>query len=467
MSRSDSSARAVYPDLEAALSAWVQDSLQQVLNDVQATRISPGLLMWRRDSDGLLRRRNRDEVVWARDAIEQAQKLPSWARVLEVIQAEPTISAQLDLLVGTTQGGFRVEANSLMAYCLPNPNEISDLESVFAQRYRQLENYLTAKEFEYSTIWPLPVSTDVLLPIVLEQDVELDVLSDRELEIALNVGIVGSVFPQMEVFSDDHIHRMGLRYSYKLPKVTEDSVFQTQAATKEREVLEAKLSDIMSALEQGLALTCKDPVLALGRLTILSDRDWLPNSGAVSYGEYSVPRRIRFGRVTLAQDDIDNFIEIWQVIRKPGLLRRQKGLALSLRRLSYQAQRERPEDELLDLMIAAEALYLSDLGNQSDRGELRYRLSLRAALLSSRSSVGYTRRQVFDLMRSAYDTRSALAHGGTPEPKIMKICGIRVPLPQLVAATRLVIVAGCRTSLMKAAAGETWPPDWEAMTFRR
>jgi hypothetical protein len=159
-------------------------------------------------------------------------------------------------------------------------------------------------------------------------------------------------------------------------------------------------------------------------------------------------------------------LEVWQQLRQPGLLQRRKGLALALRRLSYQAQRERPEDELLDMMIAAEALYLTELGNEAERGELRYRLALRAAFWADPGQVGYTKHEVLGIMESAYDARSKIAHGGIPDLEEMKVRGQRVPLEELVKAAKSVIVRGCRAALDRAASpGAAWPPNWDDLAL--
>jgi hypothetical protein len=136
---------------------------------------------------------------------------------------------------------------------------------------------------------------------------------------------------------------------------------------------------------------------------------------------------------------------------------------LALRRLSYQAQRDRPENAFLDMMIAAEALYLSGLGKSS---ELRYRLALRAALLAQPQQVGFTQAEVLSLMKSAYDARSAIAHGGSPKTKELKVRGERVSLAELASAAKIVITSACRTALARAASStESWPPDWDSLAL--
>ena len=65
-----------------------------------------------------------------------------------------------------------------------------------------------------------------------------------------------------------------------------------------------------------------------------------------------------------------------------------------------------------------------------------------------------TKYEVLKHMQSAYDTRSAVAHGGCLIRKIMKIKGQRVELLELVNVTRTIVAQGCRKALAAAAAPE-------------
>ena len=68
-------------------------------------------------------------------------------------------------------------------------------------------------------------------------------------------------------------------------------------------------------------------------------------------------------------------------------------------------------------------------------------------------------------MQSAYDTRSAIAHGGSPKPRDVKLRGEKVELAVLVEATRTVM----REALSHAleAVGSSWPVHWEDLIFDR
>lgn len=81
-------------------------------------------------------------------------------------------------------------------------------------------------------------------------------------------------------------------------------------------------------------------------------------------------------------------------------------LALILERFDSAYSRHSPEDRLIDLWIALEALILSD-----GSSELRYRAALRLAQLVGEDSEAKT--QAFDLARRSYDCRSRVVHGSS------------------------------------------------------
>ena len=84
----------------------------------------------------------------------------------------------------------------------------------------------------------------------------------------------------------------------------------------------------------------------------------------------------------------------------------------SIRRFNLAFDRGLLADRIVDLVIAAEALFLSDL-DEKYRGELRFRFALRAAKFIEHPNYG--EHDVFRVMRQAYDARSAIVHGGSPK----------------------------------------------------
>ena len=455
---------AQFPELKRALHKWINDATTHLSADASARDQTTGLGHWQRDSDGIFRDIERVVEIWNRTSVGKLFDLPSWAAVLSVIHANDRLNRQLDTLVGTAQGSHRFEATRIGRRVLPRPNELDQLTEVFEKRYGELENFLAADEIEYTVIWPLPGLTSTALPVQLgDSELELDAMSDRELGFALDTEVVRTALPRERLLNPQTEQRTCARYHYSLPKVVGDrDINETFRVSEE---VEHRLGQMGSALEESLALVLPDAIGVAGRFSVVSEPG-SPLSGAVVFQQSTLPQGLRLRRVHMDDRQAAELLEVWRQIRHPGLLQRHKGLALALRRLSYQAQRERPEDELLDTMIAAEALYLTGLGSEAYRGELRYRLSLRAALWAKPEQIGFTRYEVLKLMQSAYDARSAIAHGGTPNARDIKVRSQRVSLEELVKATKLVITTGCKDALNSAVFfGQGWPVDWDALAL--
>src|SRR5262249_13453507 len=121
------------------------------------------------------------------------------------------------------------------------------------------------------------------------------------------------------------------------------------------------------------------------------------------------------------------------------------------------------DDALVDYMISAESLFLSD--PSSDRGEMRYRLSHRAAIFID--SAQYIRRDVFGFMQRAYDARSAIVHGaGTP--KLTKLKGPKgemLSLHDFTELTGTLMREALRKAILSSNERGQLAVDWDALIF--
>jgi hypothetical protein len=94
-------------------------------------------------------------------------------------------------------------------------------------------------------------------------------------------------------------------------------------------------------------------------------------------------------------------------------------LRIALDRLALALRESGVVDKAIDLAIGLEAMLLHQMG-KTDRGELKYRASMRAATFLGGSRE--TRMETFNLLKAAYDLRSAAVHTGSLAEK--KISGM-------------------------------------------
>ncbi len=113
------------------------------------------------------------------------------------------------------------------------------------------------------------------------------------------------------------------------------------------------------------------------------------------------------GKLELSEGEVPQFLELWRLLEE-GAAR----FGFSIHRFNLAFDRGLLDDRIVDLVIAAESLFLGDL-DVPERGELRFRFALRAAKFIEHPVYG--ERELFRVMRRAYDARSAIVHGGSPK----------------------------------------------------
>lgn len=448
----------LFPDLQRALHAWVHDAIGQISVDNVFRNMAEESPGWTSDHEGTFHY-GEQVLTWSESFVESLRELSSWAPVMDAFHCDDRLNRHLDTLVGTAaHGTVEFDALRAAARVLPAPLEMKRIDSVFAERYSLLESLLSSDDVGFTTIWPIPGLVVSRLPRELDSQLELDAMTNDELAIALQTERLrpsdvrdGALIPRPE-------HRTCLRYRYRLPKIIGSAEATRQA--QEASEVEARLDRIRAALDESIAPALPFPVITTGQITFETDR-W--PTGQILFQDTGL-QSARSRIVEMTDEEVTDFLGVWRFVWGTRLLQQHTGLALAMRRLSYQAQRGRPEDELLDLMIAAEALYLGDLGNANYRGELRYRLALRAALWTGSEPYDLERRDTFTVMRSAYDLRSAVAHGGRPDLSAIKLGDQRVSVAMLVAVVRHVLTRGCRRALAEAEE-QRWPPDWDELAL--
>jgi len=377
---------------------------------------------------------------------------------LEVALADdPVIGPRLDHeLTSSAGGGTNWQAPSLVQTFVDRVLERSDgfkldpsardaLTAGWAQMLRRPSDHM-------AVIVALHEFRADALPLRLTTDLEIDLLRDEEIGAALQLGAGRHGLTPDERFVSPTYGIRGFfdsqLYVGGVPpeKSEQEMTVRTQARERAERVLLALRLFKPGRVGWSGAFEC----------VVRSETELSPASGsfAPSFGWHAGDPYV------LGAKDHEPFREFWLGLEKAH---DHPTVVGALRRFTYAFDRTLPEDKIVDLLIAAESLFFNDIG-PSDRGEFRFRLSIRVALL-----IGETveeRRQIGKFMRHSYDARSGIVHGGDPgEENLRALDGSRVSASECASALEDVLRRALRLAIVRLAEGDAFPPDWEALMF--
>jgi hypothetical protein len=376
---------------------------------------------------------------------DELHALPAYAALVAALKADPVIAPQLDTLVGTEIEAGRLElrylTDSVITGCLLQSSGATEDEQVFEARYAELEARLYAQEIHQEELVLLAGFSSAVLPLRLREGVEIVQVTPEHIQMALRLRLLpvqGMTGHSFVLNPPSH----AIRQTWSLPKrigEQDDSTValdaQLAASIERREISERAIAAVR-LFQEGQIF----PVAMVARAIDP------PPAGGGGYQVYPMGRVSRFFpsetyRLTEAQ--APQFVRFWQWLDSVG-----GPVALASRRFSDARERVRTEDQILDLVIAAEALF-----GAGETQEVSYKVRLRAAAFLGSDAT--SRQRVFDEFKAAYDARSLIAHGGTPTRKQKQQID---RLPDLIK----VMDGHVRASIQKAANLSEWPSTHSA-----
>lgn len=363
---------------------------------------------WERGTDGHFRERNKPaRRLWRIPNLYQSA--PGYDGAVQCLKSDPIIGRHLDRLVGTDISARRMEADDLlwsMIYAmLDDEGALAFMDERFNRKWQELIDFFGAQQVAVKTVAPLPHLRVAAFPLRLNSELVLDRLTEDEVTRCCEVGVLRPVSQRFRLISADVA--VGIRKTISMPKVvqTGDESHALKDATDEgsfggRPILRDDLvvDDVLSALR----LFKRTHIRAAGHAS-WADSSWVASGTSFrALGQWPYG-----GDYELSENEISPFLELWNLL-EDGAGR----FGFGIHRFNLAFDRRLLADRIVDLVIAAESLFLSDLGVQ-DRGELRFRCALRAAKFIEHPLYG--ERDVYRLMRRAYDARSSIVHGGSPK----------------------------------------------------
>ncbi|MCZ6863627.1 MAG: HEPN domain-containing protein [Alphaproteobacteria bacterium] len=407
---------------------------------------------WKRGDDGNFRPRY---LMHSSVYLEELDDRESFQTCADQARNDPIVGPQLDQLVGTSVSRMRLTLDQIVRtlvgsmYSEDGRFEFDD--DRFQREWGLIYHYLSAETFDYVTIAPLPHFA-AQFPVDISPNIVIDRLTGEEVTRCVQVGILGPITPSFELIQEDLA--VGLRCTEAVEKVVgkADSVSETGSFGRRGP---ADAITIVDDVLTALRLFKQGDVQCAGEVSGV--KAWLLSAGH-SY-RIRAWRPLIFSNYELRDVEVEELQKMWSDLTA-GTLDKRAILVMALRRFNMAFERRQLDDRIVDLMIAAESLFLHDVGAPGERGELRFRLALRAAKFVE--SPQYDPRQVFSLMRKAYDVRSQVVHGGS-------INNTGLPdnpgatLGELVAALEDAMRLGLRKALIDPQVGRTG--YWEDLLF--
>jgi hypothetical protein len=390
-------------------------SLTNVILEIVSRRVKDELVVttesvWEKQNADSYVKRQIQRPSWAivlHKANDEITKTKEFLDFINVVSADEIISPQLDTLVGTCAGSCRLEANNIARWpvyeFLTNHGIDKFNVSSFNSVYSKIESLLYSKEIDFENITPLCGFTMDDSEISLTENISIVKLSEKEILEFFGLGIkLGSSMGNVDFVHG--VHQYAIKISYKLPKI----------------IGERDASINIKDFEQNEFFINKNEQAVIDALRIYKEGKLYPVtttrrgksilSTGVSYSFEAPVKGFMKNKYSLLKNEIDEFISFWNE-KSRAELPEKNFLSVGIRRFSQSNERDNIEDIIIDLMISAEAIFLSSGG--SFQGELKYRLSHRAAMFIETDVE--LQKYVFDFMQKAYDVRSSIVHGSNPK----------------------------------------------------
>jgi hypothetical protein len=330
--------------------------------------------------------------------------------------------------------------------------------ALFDEVFQTLNANLHGAEFKYVVVAPLfglkaeslPIRlVSESLPIGVMPTMEIDKLGDSEIVRCLRMGLLpASMLAGVGVAEVGA--GIGVRTSFSVPiRIGEISGGELNTTIQTRERLREQVQSVVHALR-----LFKEGQIALAGFVTFPEQ-WL--GGGTQMSSIGTSGATLMGsNYELNAKEASEFQLFWDELRAST---KKQFIEAAIRRFGYAGERHRPEDRLVDLLIAAESLFLT-----GENLELSYRLSMRFALFVEES--GYSRRELFDHMKRAYGVRSSIVHGGTLREKTLVLPKIgKVKLQNFVEETNRLLRLSLKKAIRMAATSDPAFGQWEQPIF--
>lgn len=345
-----------------------------------------------------------DYITFIYNHIKELESLPEYNKCIEVMRADPTISKHLAQgIVGTWHTLFfpSMPWNYLDYFLVKQlvlHSEKSEFDDeAFDSMYCDLEKFFYSDSIELKAFSPLHNFISEIDNIDLGNGLRIRKINISELDQLLNENEMSQNRRSLNYF---HPLEYAMELTFQSEKLLEALSIGSQPPSSYIDVIERfnKLVTALRLFKEGTVLFSRFKIIpALDVHIIESVSSNFLASGNLLY-------RKSFGQTyILGATEINEFQRFWN---KFDYLIQSTKLSMAIRRFNYGYERDRPEDKLLDYMIAFEALFSK---TNENTGELSHKLSVRVARLLKSDYID--RKTIAKNMKIFYGKRSKVVHG--------------------------------------------------------
>jgi hypothetical protein len=447
----------VLADLRPALLAWSREISRILVDEAAELTCSATFPVWRHVGNNCYARHGEPKVCLVPEARYQLSRLRTYRALEKAIVRSRAFAPMIGRRVGVPGPQERFDPWNVACAFMPDLGDPAQRDAGwFEARYHYFSSMLKDNALEYQMTCPIQGASFDEETIELAPGLTITRLTPDEVSDALDRDVLDrGPFGDQITFWLDETSSFALKKQVSLPIRIADDEVGGRSQSYPGESVQDEACRTREELRHCLALITEEDVRVTSGLILPKERDHLIfaeehyRSRDTPPPLYVPPSMFRLDR-----DSCLMLQRLWVISHDESFVQ-NKGLALAVRRLASGVSRVHPEDRLLDVFIAAEAFYLSEVGTAKDRGELRYRLALRAAVWSEGTASGRSKREVFDLIKRGYDVRSAVAHGGEPRARDMFVSSDRDRLPELTRAVEEIVRGGLRRALRQMPAAGT------------
>ena len=312
-------------------------------------------IRWERGADGHFReRKKRIRSLWPMLDDEWLRSRPDYQTCVESLKSDVLVGPHLDCLVGTSMGAVGLGANhilrSLMGAVLDDVGHLAFTDERFHSKWQELVGFFGADRIACKTVAPIQNLVVPTFPLRLNNELDIDSLTDDEVTRCYRAGVIRPISLQFPLIFGEVA--VGIRRTNYLPKLIlrgdephEPPEYGDEGTFGNRPPSRADLviDDVLSALR-----LFKHAQIRNTGLASWTDFPWL-NSGTSfrELGQWPYG-----GKFELSESEVPHFLELWQLLEEGAAQ-----FGFSIHRFNLAFDRGLLADRMVDLVIAAEALF--------------------------------------------------------------------------------------------------------------